>query len=677
MSNTVILYIVISGIIALLVALFQYRYKVKHKLSVNNYLLVLRFITVFAVILLLLNPKIEQLSTFYEKPSLVVAVDNSNSISFLNQDSLVENIVGKIRNHQELNEKFNIDFYAFGNELKLSDSLSFQDKQTNLDNLFDGLNDVYKQTVAPTIILSDGNQTYGSDYSFATRAYKQPIFPVILGDTVAHIDLKIEQLNVNKYAFLKNKFPVEAIVVYNGDEEFNPKFTVKSGSSTVYSSVLKLDKNSNSAVVNFTLPANKVGTFSYQVSVEPITSELNTQNNIKNFAIEVVDEKSKIAIVSDWLHPDIGALKKSIESNQQRTVSILTAKEYENQINDFQLVVLYQPNNRFKSIYEKLEASKSNKLVITGTKTDWNFLNQVNSFYTQKNSAQTENYLASPNQNYNVFIINELDFESFPPLKSKFGNVEFTIPFETVLFKKIRNTTTNNPLMASFEINGRREAIIFGEDIWKWRAQSFLNKNSFNPFDNFTGKLVQYLSTNKRKERLTLDYNSFYEGNSNVIIKAQYYNKNYEFDNRENLVVSVMNDSTKVVRDFPFVLRNNNFEVDLSSLLPSDYSFTVKTTTDNLSKSGKFKILEYNIEEQFLNADVTKMQALANNSYGKAYFPNTSQDLISSLLNDNRFVAIEKSTKNTVPLIDWKYLLALIAMCLASEWFIRKYNGLI
>jgi hypothetical protein len=30
-----------------------------------------------------------------------------------------------------------------------------------------------------------------------------------------------------------------------------------------------------------------------------------------------------------------------------------------------------------------------------------------------------------------------------------------------------------------------------------------------------------------------------------------------------------------------------------------------------------------------------------------------------------------------VPLIDWKYLLAIIALALAAEWFIRKYNGLI
>lgn len=677
MSSTVILYIIISGIIALVVALFQYRYKSKYKLSVNKYLIALRFISVFALILLLLNPKIDQLSTYFEKPNLVIAVDNSNSIFFLKQDSLAENLISALKNNTELNDKFNIDFYTYGNEFKFSDSTSFDEKETDFNQLFNGLKDVYKQSVAPTIILSDGNQTYGNDYSYATRKYKQPIYPVVLGDTITHLDLKIEQLNVNKYAFLNNKFPVEVIVVYNGETEVNSEFKVTSGNNTIYSTLVKLSKYKNSQILNFTLPANQVGVFTYRAKIESLPSEQNIQNNIKNFAIEVINEKSNIAIVSDWLHPDIGALKKSIESNEQRSVTILSTTEYLKEINEYQLVVLYQPNNRFKKIYEALEASKSNKLVITGTKTDWSFLNQVNPFYTQNNSSQTENYLAVPNQNYAVFIINELDFESFPPLKSKFGNVSFTVPYETVLYKKIRNTLTDNPLLASFEVNGRREAVIFGENIWQWRAQSFVNNKSFDAFDNFTSKLIQYLSTNKRIERLSLEYKAFYEGSSNVILKAQYFNKNYEFDNRESLSIRTTDDITKDVKDFPFVLKNNNYQVDLSSLPPSDYSFTVFTESDNLSKSGKFKILEYNIEQQFLNADVEKMKALASNSQGKLFFPNEIQELINNLLIDNRYVTIEKSTKNTVPLIDWKYLLALIAICLTIEWFIRKYNGLI
>jgi hypothetical protein len=78
-----------------------------------------------------------------------------------------------------------------------------------------------------------------------------------------------------------------------------------------------------------------------------------------------------------------------------------------------------------------------------------------------------------------------------------------------------------------------------------------------------------------------------------------------------------------------------------------------------------------------LNADVIKLQRLAENSEGSSYFATNTDSLIPQLIEDKRFAIIQKSTKKVVPLIDWKYLLALIALSLAGEWFLRKYNGLI
>ena len=108
-----------------------------------------------------------------------------------------------------------------------------------------------------------------------------------------------------------------------------------------------------------------------------------------------------------------------------------------------------------------------------------------------------------------------------------------------------------------------------------------------------------------------------------------------------------------------------------------EYSFTVKASSENISKSGSFQILEYNVEQQFLNANVTKLQQLATNSNGESFFIDNTENLITNLINDNRYIPIQKSSKNTIPLIDWKYLLAIIALSLGAEWFLRKYNGLI
>ena len=675
MSSETIIYIIIAGIIALLLALFQYKMKSMSKL--NMLFTFLRFLTIFSVLLLLINPKFEQVDLFTEKPNLVVAVDNPSSIIHLNHDKKLSEIVDLIENNKKLQEKFNIDFFSFGEELNAIDSLKFNEQETNIDKAFRELSQIYKNTISPIVLLSDGNQTYGNDYSFSVLKNKQSIYTIILGDTIAYSDLKIEQLNVNKYTFLKNKFPVEAILVSNGKENVSTRFVITSGNTTVYSKRIDFTKEKNSALINFTLPANSVGVYSYKATLVPLDNEKNKINNSKNFAIEVIDEKTKVAIVSNFIHPDLGSLKKSIESNEQRSVTFFKPNNLINQLNDFQLVILYQPNNDFKNLYKTLDDQNKNRFVIGGTKTNWRFLNSINKNYSYDITNQVEDYQAEPNTNYSAFIIEDLDFNSFPPLKSSFGEASFTIPTESLLYKKIGITSTTSPLLATFEINSRREAVLFGENLWQWRAQSFINNKSFNNFDNFLGKLIQYLASNKRKNRLNVEYESFYEGNNNISIKAQFFNKNYEFDTKEMLNIFIKDNVSNEDYTFPFILRNNNYQVDLSNLPASDYSFTVKATNENIAKSGNFIILEYNIEQQFLNANVTKLQQLATNSDGESYFIANYSQFFNDLLLDKRYLPIQKSTKNIVPLIDWKYLLALIALSLTIEWFLRKYNGLI
>ncbi len=677
MTTQTIFYIILAGIIALSLALFQYSLKKKNRTSKSVLFTFLRFISIFSLLLLLINPKFEKISYYTEKPNLVVAVDNSSSIIHLNQKENVLQLVASIQNNAALSEKFNLDFFTFGNTIETSDSLTFLDKQTNIDKAFSDFSQIYKNTTSPILLLTDGNQTFGNDYVFSAEKVKQPIFPIILGDTITYTDLKLQQLNVNKYAFLKNKFPVEAIVTYNGNAIVNSKFVVTSGKATVYSQNITLNNTNNSKVLNFTLPANRVGVQAYKTQILPIESEKNTINNYKNFAVEVIDQKTNVAIISDFMHPDIGAFKKSIESNEQREVSIVTPREYLLQKNEFQLVILYQPNNKFKLVFEDLKKDNTNKFVVLGAKTDYAFVNTITSDFKQDITKQTEEYQASLNANYNTFIIDDLDFESFPPLQSSFGSATFSIPAETILNKKIGSLETQDPLLVTFESKSRREAVLFGENIWKWRAQSYLNSKSFNTFDNFIGKMVQYLASNKRKNRLNVDYEYFYQGNSNVLVKAQFFNKNYEFDVKEILNISVKNKDTKETSTFPLILKGNNYQVDLSHLPAGDYSFTVEATNENISKSGEFQILEYNIEQQFLNANVTKLQQVAKNTNASSYFVANTNTLINDLLKDERFAIMQKSSKNVVPLIDFEHLLALLILSLALEWFLRKYNGLI
>ncbi|RZV60719.1 MAG: VWA domain-containing protein, partial [Flavobacteriaceae bacterium] len=637
----------------------------------------LRFISVFFLLLLLINPKFEQVSYSIDKPSLVVLADNSESIEYLDQDENAKTIISEILENEQLKDRFELDSYVFGNGLETMDSLSFTEKQTNLSSIVKDLAQIYKNTTAPILLVSDGNQTYGNDYEFLLSEFEQPIFPVILGDTITYTDFRIQQLNVNRYAYLKNRFPVEVILTYNGADKVNTRFVVKSGNSIVYSSPISFSKDNNSKFLNFDLPASRVGVRSYSAQILPLEQEKNKVNNTKSFAVEVIDQKTNVAVISDLVHPDLGALKKSIESNEQRKVSFFKSNVDVGILNEYQLVIIYQPNRNFKIIYETLDRLNKNHFTITGTQTDWNFLGNASSILDKDQTNQEEEYQPSLNAGYNTFMVDDLKFTSFPPLKSSFGDIDFEIPVETILFKKVGNIVTEQALLATLENGERREAFLFGEGIWKWRSQSFLNSRSFNEFDNFIGKIIQYLASNKRRNRLSINYASFYDGSEPIEITAQFFDKNYEFDRRGNLEISIRDKNSRESRTLPFILSNTDYRVDLSNLLPGEYSFTVSASNEGLEQSGSFTILEFNVEQQFLNADVDRLQRVATRTGGRSFFIANTDSLIPLLINDKRFLAIQKSTKKVVPLIDWKYLLALIAVSLAVEWFLRKYNGLI
>ena len=677
MQTETLLYIILAGIVALVVALFQYYKKAESMSKLNMFFAFLRFISVFAVLLLLINPKFDKITFFVEKPNLIIAIDNSSSVKHLKQDQKTRNLIANISNNNSLKNKFNIQYYTFGESLKALDSLLFSENETNIHKAFNQLHQIYKQTTYPTVLITDGNQTYGNDYQFITNTYNQPIYPIVLGDTITHTDLKIEQLNVNKYAYLKNKFPIEAILVYNGSDNIRSNFVVTKGNTTVFNQVVNFSKDNNSKVINFTLPANSIGINHYKATLIPLENEKNKNNNTKNFAVDIINQKTKIAIVSDFIHPDLGALKNSIESNEQRSVSFLNPKEVLSQINDFQLIILYQPNYSFKEIYTLINLQNRNKFVIIGAKTNLDFVNSVHTNYTVEKTNQTENYQSELNTKYAPFIIEDIHFESFPPLHSNYGSVIFSVPYETILNKTLNGVSTQEPLLATIEDSKSREAVLFGENIWKWRAQSYINSKSFNEFDDFIGKIIQYLDSNKQKSRLQIYYESFYNGSSNIQIKADYFDENYVFDTRETLHITIKDKISNEEKTLPLILKNTNYQVDLSSLPPSEYAFTIKATKANLSKSGSFQVLEYNVEQQFLSANTKKLKQLASTSNGTTFYINNTENLISNLLNDNRYKPIQKSNKNTLSLIDWKYLLAIIALSLAIEWFLRKYNGLI
>jgi hypothetical protein len=675
MTTNAILLIILSLIVAAGLSYFQYYFKAKSNSRVNLLLAFLRFLGILGILLLLINPIITNTKITTEKPVLAIVADNSSSISYLKANKIANELVYKLQSNSALKDKFNVQFDQFDTEFSPFQKLNFKGNQSNIDKVAKNLKAIHRNFHFPTLLITDGNQTSGNDYVYSFGETNK-VYPIILGDTTKVLDLKINQLNVNKYAFLKNQFPVEVFLQYSGNKSITADFQILQGNSIIKKQKVSFSPNKNTAVINVLLTANKIGTQLFKASLTSLEKEKNTYNNTKNFAVEIIDQKSSIAIVSSINHPDIAALKRAIESNAQRKVTIVKPNSVK-QLNEFNVLVLYQPTTEFKTIFEANKIDKLNCFIISGTHTNFNFLNQLQKDLEFKMTPQKEDYLAGFNSQFNLFAIDNIGFESFPPLQNPFGTIKANSNINVLLWSKIRAIETQTPLLAFSDNQGSRSAYLLGENSWKWRLESHIQNESYEKYDIFIDKIIQFLATNNSKKSLIINHESFYNSGDAIEITAQYFNKNYEFDEKAHLNITVVNSKTKKSKTYDLLKASNSYKVNLDGLLAGNYHFTVKELISKTSYSGKFEILDFDIEKQFVNPDVNRLHQLAAITNGKVYYPDQIDTLIQSLVADEKYKTIEKNNTTRSPLIDWKYLLLLICGFFAAEWFIRKYNGLL
>lgn len=675
MTTNTILLILLSVLIAGGLSFFQYYFRAKNKSRTNLLLAFLRFFSIFGILLLLINPKITTNTFEIAKTPLPIVVDNSSSIAELKANETALEVYKKLISSKELQDKFEVQSYQFSNEFELSDSFSFKGTQTNLDEVAKNLKSINKNTAFPTIILTDGNQTSGNDYVYSFNPNNK-VFPVVLGDTTTFLDLKINQLNVNKYAFHKNKFPVEVFLQYSGNKNITADFNISQGNSVLSKQSVSFSSSKKATVLNLLLPADKVGVQVFKASLTSKEAEKNTYNNIKNFAVEVIDQKSEVAIVSTINHPDIGALKRAIETNLQRKVTIVNPNKI-NSLQDYNVLILYQPTGEFKSVFEANKTANLNTWIVTGTNTDFNFLNQQQDIIQFKMSNQKEDYLSDFSSQFNLFAIDNIGFENLPPLQNAFGNLTVKGNIDVLLSSRIRNVNTNMPLLAYSENQGKRNAFLFGENIWKWRLQSHIDNQSYEKFDVFIDKTIQFLASSNARKSLVVNHESFYNSGEAIEITAQYFNKNYEFDENARLTISLTNKKTKQTKNYDLLKSNNSYKVNLDGLSAGEYSFKVVEAKSKNTYNGFFEVLDFDIEKQFVNPDLSKLTQLASQTQGKVFHPNQIDELIKSLVQNEDYKAVQKAIVKKTPLVDWIWLLIFIAITLAAEWFIRKYHGLL
>ena len=290
----------------------------------------LRGLAVALIAFLLLAPMVKLTVKQTDKPIVLVAIDNSESVKS-NKDSAfyAKEYPGQVAKLiSELGDSYVVKTYLVGDEDHLIGDketldMDFSDKSTNLSSLFDQVDMLYaNQNVGAVVMLTDGIFNTGASPYYKAEKAGCPVYAVGLGSSELATDLFISDILHNRQTLKGNFFPVEVKVAAYKLSGKQAELTVKEGETEIYRKQLTLSGNRYFETVKFSVEAKSKGVHHYRVDLTELDGEVTHKNNHSAFFVEVVESRDKVAIVYNSPHPDVAALREALEGTDNYDVEV-------------------------------------------------------------------------------------------------------------------------------------------------------------------------------------------------------------------------------------------------------------------------------------------------------------------------------------------------------------------
>ena len=622
-----------------------------------------------------------------QNPIIIAAWDNTGSVTSVADSAQLADEIKQMQNQVagELGSDYRLINYTFGQSTELDGTLSFSEKKSDYSNLFTTLaNNHFNDNIGALLLAGDGIYNQGKNPVNMQENITFPVYSVGLGDTTEHTDARIQGIRANRTSFSGNRFPVETETQFTRLKGRPLRLTVTEGETEVAQTVITPANDDYFQSHQFILDAGEPGLKHFTVTLETAENERNTKNNTARFVVNVLENKQKIAILSDGYHPDIGALKNTLDLQKSYDVSVFTEDPYPSNLSDFNLVILNQLPTSGKSMAGIMESEPNKRvplLFIVGSKT---FLPQLNALAQgaaiNPLAGSAEEAQATINPSYATFTLSE-NFrevlEKFPPLMVPFASSRLEPEFNTLLYQKTKNIETGKPLLATGMFRGKKTGFLFGEGIWRWRLNNYFQNQSHAQFNELINQLVQYLALRENEDNFIINYEPVYAEIDPVIFDAEVYNDLFERITTEEVSMVIQNEQGDEL-DFTFDVRGNGYHLNAGNLPVGNYSFVAEVTAGNqtFTETGHFAVTGVNIENIVTRANHRMLYQLSSQTGGAFYTGNEIDQAIAALKESNNLKPTSYFQEMVTELLNLRLMFFVVLILLSVEWFLRKYWGI-
>lgn len=692
----------IAGIILLIFySYFIYKYTIpKVSTFIKTFLVIIRSISIILLLALIFEPV---LTISYKKiiePKIFLFTDNSKSIAVKDSIQRISNNIEAIKILTS-DQKKNFNIFTFGISPKplAVDSLNkikYNEPLTNFDKLISLLKNS-DDNIAAAVIISDGIITDGSNPIYEAEKLNFPIFTVGIGDSSVKKDVAVQEVLYNQFIYANKKTEIEALITQKGFDNNTINVSLFEEDKLIETKNIKLSETGFNKV-KFDYTPKNYGEIKLSLLISSFKDEDNFFNNKKTFFINVLKDKIKAVLIAGSPSPDLSALSKALESNENidviKIVQITQTKIWNNNFNKIDsadvLVLIDFPSintspELVQRVFSKIEKDNKPFLIIISYNTD---LHQLTAYekllpFSINNISNsfieiTPSIFSSSIKSIFSKSFEENEWDNLPPLTKSTSELIPKPGSEVIVKGIVKNISSNIPLIISMNIGRQKSFAILAGDIWKWQ----LLKAEKNPyfFSNFINNITKWLNTAERQNQFLVRTNKkIFSAGESIDFIAELYDNTFTPVDSAKINLTVFNENQKYNLILEKV-RDGLFQSTLEFNAKGDYTYEASAEYDGIklkSNRGRFSVVDSDIEKLNTQMDVNFLKQLAYASKGYFYHLQEIDKLKKSLNQILNSSTKEKTISSEINLRTDKWLLIIILILFSIEWFIRKRYGMI
>ena len=640
----------------------------------------LRAAALFLLAFLLLGPLLRRVTTRTQRPTVLIAEDVSASAKPAT-DALRPALDGFA---ERLTNDFDVERLRIGERVRSSgnDVDSLADAATDLSAVFAYARQQYPpELLAGVVVATDGIYNRGADPSYAAAELLNPTYALPLGDTTPQRDIAIRDALYNRIAYLGDELEVQVDVLATGLSGSGATVRLSGGGANE-TQRLQFRRDRALETARFTVTPKTVGLQRYRLSVPAVAGERNTVNNTREIFVDVLDARQQILLLAEAPHPDVSALRQALDANENYETSYAKLADFDGDVSDVDLVIFHgvtRGAERAATLLRQLNGRGVGRWFITGRQPSAAGLALQGLFSL---SAKPSSNVVTPalNPGFRLFSIGEAwaeQLRGYPPVEAPFGDYGPLAGGEVLLTQRVGRVETDYPLLAMGEVAGAKTGVFAGEGLWRWRLAEYQATGQHAAFDEMVLATVQYLALrdDKRPFRVTPAQRVF-ATDEDVRLQGELYNASFRLVNEPDVAVQLTEDGGA---RYEYVMDKvgGAYQLNAGRLPAGDYRYRASTSFggEAYTANGAFSIQRVDLEQAVTTADWEVLRRVSQARGGRLVSEAELDALAEELIASSNAKPVLYQQVRTRPLIDWPWLLGIVLVLLAGEWFWRRRLG--